>query len=87
MPLDRVSVVLHSLHKLTLLDVHSFHSETALFFLKLVIHDFLKAHALKTEQADEAVIVALVCQDVIRIQTTVIQIELMEDHVTRRSHL
>ena len=86
-PLDGVSVVLHRFDQLTLLDVHRFHTETALFLLKLVVHDFFETHALKTEQTDQAVVVTLVGQDVVRVQTAIIQIQLMENHVTGSTHL
>ena len=52
MSLDCVCVVLDSLDQLALLDVHCFHTETAFFLLQLIVHDFLKTHALKTEQTD-----------------------------------
>ena len=87
MSLDCVSVVLDSLHKLALLDVHCFHTETAFFLLQLVVHDFLKTHALKTEQADQAVVFALVGEDVVRVQALIVEVELVEDHVTWSSHL
>ena len=72
MPLDRVRIVLHRLYQLSLLDVHGFHSETALFLLQLVIHDFLETHAFEAEQADKAVIFALVGQDVVSVHAVVI---------------
>ena len=73
-PLDGVSVVLHRFDQLTLLDVHRFHAETALFLLKLVVHDLFETHALKTEQTDQTVVVTLVCQDVVRVQTAIIEV-------------
>ena len=60
MSLNCICIVLYCLNKFSLLDVHSFHSETQLFLLKLIIHDFLQAHALKAKHVDKAVIVALV---------------------------
>ena len=87
MSLDCVSVVLDSLDQLALLDVHCFHTETAFFLLQLVVHDFLKTHALKAEQTDQTVVFALVGEDVVRVQALIVEVELVEDHVTWSSHL
>ena len=67
MSLDCICVVLDSLYQLALLDVHCFHTETAFFLLQLIVHDFLKTHALKTEQTDQAVVFALVGENVVRV--------------------
>ena len=81
MALNGVCVVLHSLYELSLFDVHCLHSETALFLLKLVIHHFLKAHSLEAEQTDQAVVVALVCKNVVGVQAVIVQVQLVENHV------
>jgi len=81
MALDGVRIVLHSLYELSLFDVHGLHSETTLFLLKLVVHHFLEAHALEAEQADQAVVVALISQDVVGVQAVIINVQLVEDHV------
>lgn len=81
MPLDRVCVVLHRLDELTLFNVHGFHSETALFLLELVVHDLLEAHALEAEHRIEALVFAPVRQDVVRVPTIVVDVQLVEDHI------
>ena len=87
MSLDCIGVVLDSLDQFALLYVHSFHTETAFFLLQLVVHDFLKTHALKTEQTDQAIVFALVGEDVVCVQALVVKVELVEDHVTWSTHL
>ncbi len=87
MSLDCISIVLHGLNQFTLLDVHSFHPETQLFFLKLIIHDFLQAHSLKAKHIDKTVIVAFVGKDMIAIHSAVVDGKLMEDHITWSAHL
>lgn len=86
-PFDRVCVVLHRFDELALLDVHSLHSETVFLLLQLVVHDFLETHALEAEQAHQAVVVALIRQDVVSVQPAVVDVKLVEDHVTGRAHL
>lgn len=87
MALDRVGIVLHCLRELTLLNIHRLHAETALLLLQLIVHDFLEAHALKTQQADESIVVALVGEDVVRVEPIVVYIELVEDHIAGGAHL
>lgn len=86
MSLDCVSIVLDCLHEFSLLNVHGFHSETALFLLQLVVHDLFEAHALETEHRVEALVVPLVGQDVVRVPAVVIDVQLMEDHVGGSAH-
>ena len=85
--LDCVSIVLDSLDKFALLDVHRFHAITVLFLLKLIIHDLLEAHSFEAEHVLEALKVALVGHDVVGAQTLVVKVELVEDHVTWSTHL
>ena len=86
-PLDRVSIELDLFIELTVLDIHSLHAEAAFLLLQLVVHDLLEAHALVAEQADQAVVVALVGQYVVGAQSIVVDVELMEDHVAWGAHL
>ena len=87
MALDSVGIVLDRLDELTLLDVHSLHAETVLFLLQLIVHDFLETHTLEAKHAHEAVIVALVSKDVVGVHTVVVEVELVENHITGRAHL
>ena len=83
----RISIMLHCFHKFTMLNIHSFHPETLLLFLQLIVHDFLEAHALEAQQIDQAIIVALVCEDMVRVHAVVVDVELVENHITWRAHL
>lgn len=85
--LDRVSIVLHSLDKLTLLDVHRLHSVATFLFLKLVVHDLFEAHALEAKKRDQAIVVALVGQDVVAVHSIVVDVEFVEDHIGWCTHL
>ena len=46
-----------------------------------------QAHALEAKQADKAVIVALVSQDVVAVHTIVVDAQLVENHIAWRAHL
>ena len=63
--------------------VHSFHPKAALFFLKLVIHDLFEAHSLKAEHTHKAIIIATIRQNMITVHSIVVNVQFMEDHVTR----
>jgi len=84
---DRVSIVLDRVVEFTILDVHGLHAVAPFFLLQLVIHHFFQTHALIVEQRDQAVVVASVADNVVAGLAPVIKVQIVENHVIRRSHL
>lgn len=83
--LDGISIVGNVFSKLSLLDVHRLHSEPAFLLLKLIVHNFLKAHSFETKKRHQAVKLPSVADNVVAIQTLIVDVQLVENLVTWRA--
>ena len=87
MSFDCVSSMFYGLDERSLLNIHSLHAVSSLFFLKLVMHDLFKIHALEAKECSESFIISFVSKDMIAVESIIVCVEFMEYAITRCSHL
>lgn len=83
---DCVCIVLDCVVQLTVLDVHGLHTVVHFFFSKLIIHNFLQAHAFVVQKCNQAVIVSPVADNMVTSLPVVVEVKVMKDHIVWRAH-
>jgi hypothetical protein len=86
MPLNGVSIVLDSLSEVSTFHIHGFYSESTLFFLQLVRQGLFHADSFEVEEGNQAFILASVAHDMVSVVAVVIDVDLVADHITNRTH-